>query len=158
MKLNDTTNGGDHHQTKIILENVTKSSPFYLYEIDNFVKQLRTGETLNGWLYLALLHANTTSVLPDPFLGKTGTEMALELLQSANCWTVKPLNDDTISLLNSIEQLSPIRQFYPKDLQVMQTIDWPQSLPSFACHEAYQWIVEKLILESKQIDFAFGKG
>ena len=94
-------------------------------------------------LQLALLHASTSHVLPDPFLGMTGTEMSIQLLQSGNCWSAKPLDNHGIEILSYIAKMSPKREYYPDDKQVMQTIKWPKYIYSMACHEAFYKIVEK---------------
>ena len=146
----------EHHKIDIIISTCIRTPSYYLYEIDDYLRKLRAEESINSWLYLAWLHASTSHVLPDPFLGITGTEMALELLQSGNCWSVKPLDDEAMFILNNISELSPKREFYlnPRT-QIMQKVTWPATLPSMASHEAFQWIVEKIVNDSDRLAFTF---
>ena len=119
------------------------------------MKKIRADESISAWLYLALLHASTSHVLPDPFSGVTGTEMSLQLLQSANCWSSRPYDDEAISTLRSISNLSPKRNFYPPNYKKMQIIDWPIISSTLAAHEAFQWIVKKLIDDSFRLSFTY---
>ena len=152
IKIHENTN--IHHQVDISFENISSPS-FYLYEMDMYLKKLRADESINSWFYLAWLHASTSHVFPDPFLGQTGTEMSIQLLQSSNCWSAKPLNDQGIDILNHIAELSPTRVYYPNNKQVMQNIEWPNSMHAIACHDAYYILVQKIISDSERLCFAF---
>ena len=94
--------------------------------------------------------------MPDPFLGITGTAMALQLLQSPHCWSCKPLTPESIVTLNGISQLSPVRAFYNENVTPdIQTIDWPEGLPSMAAHECYLYLAQKIIDDSNRLIMAF---
>ena len=140
----------------INLEKVSEPT-FFSYEIDNRLKRLKAGESLSAWLYLACLHGYTAQILPDPFTSLTGTEMALEILESGYCWSCKSLSEIETSILNKISGLSPQRAFYPKHERVMQSVDWPIGVPSLAAHEAFAFIAEKIQQDSKRISFAYGE-
>ena len=62
--------------------------PYFYYEVDTLLRQLRVPPGEMGAVYLALLNAATVSPLPEPFTGLTGTEMAIIILQSTHCWSL----------------------------------------------------------------------
>ena len=41
--------------------------------------------SIDAWVYLAYLHAVTSSDLPDPLTGISGKEAAMDILQSGRC-------------------------------------------------------------------------
>lgn len=43
--------------------------PYFRYDVDVRLGQLKAGETQTGWFYLAYLHAITSSFIPDPLTG-----------------------------------------------------------------------------------------
>ena len=144
----------DHHQVEINIQELN-NPPYYSYEIDYILKKLRGEESITAWLYLAFLHATSSHVLPDPFLGITGTEMSLQLLQSGNCWSTKPFDTQAIKILNSISALSPKRQYYPVNMKVMQVISWPDISSTLAAREEFKWIAQKLINDSYRLSFTY---
>lgn len=80
-------------------------------------------------LYLkAFLHACTSFVIPDPLTGRTGTEEALHFLQSAICQPWRPLEPSEFQRLADIMKLSPVRKYYPSDMQLMQQVSWDPEL------------------------------
>ena len=84
-KMKDFGVWGQHPVVKINLNQFSSPSVF-IFEVDHRLRNLRgpaSGPT--PWLYLALLHASTSHMLPDPFTGLTGTESAMRLLQSPRC-------------------------------------------------------------------------
>lgn len=68
----------------------------------------------------AMYHAYTSFVVSDPLTGRTGSEEALHCLESGYCQPWSPLNFWSLQDLNLISQLTPCREYYPKDLKVMQ--------------------------------------
>ena len=66
---------------------LVEQSPYFKYDVDTRLRQLRAPPREDAAAYLALLHAVTASPLPEPFTGLTGTEMALLILQTARCWS-----------------------------------------------------------------------
>lgn len=133
------------------------SSPsFFVFEVDHRLQNLRgpaSGPT--AWLYLALLHASTSHVLPDPFTGLTGTESAMRLLQSPRCWSCMPYKHEAISILQEIAKLSPRREWYPQHLKCMQQVKWPEALFSSTALDAFRLVVEKLMSDSERLRFLF---
>lgn len=133
------------------------SSKYFSYTFDESLQRIKADNSITAWLYLALLHASTSQILADPYLGLTGTEMALNLLQSANCWSCRPLTNESLLILQAISSLSPKRTYYPKRSRKMQTTTWPNEhiLPSICAHEAFYWLTKRIEADSNRLKFAF---
>ncbi|EXK26577.1 hypothetical protein FOMG_16823 [Fusarium oxysporum f. sp. melonis 26406] len=84
------------------------------YRIDKLLRRLVANTKLESKLFLAYVHAPTSFCLPDPFLGRTGTEEAIRLLGSASVRAPGPLSTTEHGRLQSIASLSPVRVFYPE--------------------------------------------
>lgn len=122
---------------------------FFVYHVDNECRCIKASND-PGWLYLAYLHAVTSYVLPDPFTRMTGTERALQILQSARVWSSSPYDAESISTLRLIGALTPHRSFYPRHLRLMQQIQWPDGISSIGAQDSYMTIVQKLISDSQR--------
>lgn len=99
----------------------------------------------------AQFHALTSFVLPDPLTGRTGTEEALHTLRSGYCQPWRPLNDRLESVLKVISNLSPSREYYPKDLRRLQTVTWDIHLTMNIQHDSYEEIVNEIVAKSNRI-------
>ncbi|KAI0551021.1 hypothetical protein F4679DRAFT_572663 [Xylaria curta] len=64
----------------------------------------------------------------DPLTWSTGTNSALAILRSAAIRSFPSVNQDEIALLVSIADLTPRREYYPRDLQEMETVHWSADL------------------------------
>lgn len=82
-----------------------------------------------------------------------GTEKALQILQSAYCWSSEPYDNESLKTLKRIKKLSPNHSYHPPHQTVMQKIQWPQNLPSSSSHEAYAIVVHRLSEDSKRLGF-----
>ncbi|KAI9150138.1 hypothetical protein HJFPF1_09893 [Paramyrothecium foliicola] len=78
----------------------------------------------------AMLHAYTSSLLPDSLTGRTGMEEAITWLQSGICQPWQPLTIGALDKLQTIAALIPKREYYPTDLRVMRTDHWNDKLPT----------------------------
>jgi hypothetical protein len=47
-----------------------RSPPYFAFEVDVRLKQLKAGQSRAGWAYLAYLHAVTSQATADPFTGR----------------------------------------------------------------------------------------
>lgn len=147
-----TRRGKSHVSVHIDVDSSSLRHPeFFIFQVDSKCQQIKANN-YPGWFYLAYLHAVTSCALPDPFHGMTGTERALQILQSARVWSSSPYDEESIKTLRWIAALTPIRTFYPlrKDLKVMQRIQWPDELSSTAAQDSYLPIVQKLISDSER--------
>ncbi|KAE9969172.1 hypothetical protein BLS_005470 [Venturia inaequalis] len=120
-------------------------SGFYLlYQIDTTLGRL-TGAMEPQILYqLALMHALTSSIVPDELTGLTGSEQALKILRSAQCQPHIPLPPNTRTALGAIAQLSPSREFYPPDLQSMQKVTFKPGLTLAIQRDEFRILVNSL--------------
>ncbi|KAJ7160687.1 hypothetical protein C8R43DRAFT_343093 [Mycena crocata] len=108
---------------------------YFKYEIHTDLGYLKS-TTLTAGLFKILLHAYTSHPLVDPLTGRTGTEEALSELASARSFSFVSLGGEDKILLKKIASLSPERHFYPKHLEVMETVTWGPVWPS-AQHHAF---------------------
>ncbi|PTU19910.1 hypothetical protein P175DRAFT_0516959 [Aspergillus ochraceoroseus IBT 24754] len=97
------------------------------------------------------LHAFTSYFLPDPLTNRTGIEEALACLQSGYCQPWTPLATDLVTILTSILNLTPRREYYPKDKQCQQIISWDPQLTTCIQHDAFQLIVTNIINKSQRL-------
>ncbi|KAL9633457.1 MAG: hypothetical protein Q9164_004691 [Protoblastenia rupestris] len=110
-------------------------------------------------LYLkALLHACTSFVIPDPLTGRTGTEEALQCLELGCSQPWSPLTLRPLEVLTSIAKLTPVRQYYPRDMKVMQQVFWDPHLTTTIQHDDFRPTVEAIITQSQLLStFALKK-
>ena len=97
----------------------------------------------------AYLHACTSFVLPDLLTRRTGTEEALHCLNSGYCQPWTQLNSHHFESLMSIGRLSPLREYYPRDMKVMQRIVWNQELNSTIQDDGFKPVVEAICEQSR---------
>lgn len=101
--------------------------------------------------FKAQFHAYTSSVVPDPLTGRTGTEEALHCLKSGYCQPWTPLNPNILQNLMSIANLTPEREYYPKDLKNMQNILWNPHLTTTIQHDAFRPTVQAICEKSERL-------
>ncbi|KAG1812365.1 hypothetical protein EV424DRAFT_1491608 [Suillus variegatus] len=126
----------DGHHVRVTITPEGTRMTYQLYRIDTDLCCLTGNMGLTSKLYQALLHAVTSSCLPDPLTGRTGTEEALHLLHSAACRSFMKLRPLDADLLREISSLSTKRVWYPTHLQKMQTISW-SCLTPLAQHHGF---------------------
>ena len=126
----------------------------FQYQIDATLHCLRPGADKLGKLYIAYLHALTSYNLPDPFTNLTGTEEALQLLRLNSMSLLKPASIQEDMLLTSIAALTPIREYYPSHLKVMQSVTWDSRLSMFTQHDDFFPLAERILTSgSRYADF-----
>jgi hypothetical protein len=101
-------------------------------------------------LYLkALHHAYTSSVLPDLLTSRTGIEEALHCLKSGHCQPCTPITEDPQKSLRLLAKFTPHREYYPKEIKVMQKTRWDPELPAHIQHDGFRSIVEDIRTKSE---------
>ncbi|XP_055313653.1 uncharacterized protein LOC129574965 isoform X2 [Sitodiplosis mosellana] len=121
---------------------------FYQYQVDEFCQQLKSNNSSHAsWFYLAYLHAITSHGEIEPFTGMSGTERALQILQSAFAWSSAPYEPEAIHILNEIAKLSPIRKLVDN----RQIIEWPNNIPRSSAQDSFIFIVKKLLENSQRL-------
>ncbi|SPO01443.1 uncharacterized protein DNG_04116 [Cephalotrichum gorgonifer] len=106
-------------------------------DVDTRLGRLVDNGSLESKLLICYLHALTSFCLPDPLTGRTGTEQALDILDSAAIKSFPVLSKDNVGMLKRIADLTPLRDFYPEHLQVMQSISWSSNLGFLAQHNRF---------------------
>ncbi|CAF1128844.1 unnamed protein product [Adineta ricciae] len=145
------------HQTVNVERLPSKTSlQYFVFILNDRLKVLQSTDSPTGWLYLALLHAMTTHLLPDQYTGMTGMERAFQLLNSAGCWSDEPFNSISLSILIQIAQITPIVQHYPPNLPCAVNIKWhANSVPYSAQHFGYYLLAKAILENSRQFHFMY---
>ncbi|KAF2833124.1 hypothetical protein CC86DRAFT_461565 [Ophiobolus disseminans] len=140
--------GGRLHH---VLVNINKgeSHKVYAYSLDTTLGRVVGSGEVQQSLFLALLHALTSHCLPDILTGYTGTESALNILQSAAVRSFEFLTTDNVDILHQIAALSPLRCFYPRELMEMKQIIWDVDLPSLSQHPKYRMCAEDIVRQAQ---------
>ena len=99
----------------------------------------------------AQFHAFTSFVLPDPLTGRTGTEEALHTLRSGFCQPWTPLAAIPASILRRIKNLSPMREYYPRDKRRLQTAVWDRRLTMSVQNDSYETLAQEILAKSDRI-------
>ncbi|KAG6377847.1 hypothetical protein JVT61DRAFT_14628 [Boletus reticuloceps] len=100
---------------------------YQTYRIDTELNCLTGNVSLTNKLYLACLHALTSSGYgTDPLTGKSGTEEALGLLRSASCRSTIKFSVRDAELLRLIASLCPSHSLHRhKNMQVVHWLNLP---------------------------------
>lgn len=121
----------------------------HIVKVDRTLQRLLDSQDLEGKLYLAYLHALTSHCLPDPATLCTGTEQSLRILRSKAVESFNQLSQENVAMLTKIGRLSPGRQFYPKHMRVMQSVQWNKKLPFLSQHDEFHMEVARLLCQSR---------
>ncbi|PKS12562.1 hypothetical protein jhhlp_000770 [Lomentospora prolificans] len=116
----------------------------HAYDIDERLGRLVDNGSLESKLYICYLHALSSFCLPDPLTKRTGTEQALDILDSAAVKSFPTFSQENINRLLDIAKLTPLRTYYPKHLKVMQTVSWSATLGCMAQHNGFFRAVRSL--------------
>ncbi|KAK5993505.1 hypothetical protein PT974_06937 [Cladobotryum mycophilum] len=125
------------------------------YLIDSQLRRLVDNATVQSKLFLAYIHALTSYCIPDPFLGRTGTEEALSILQSASIRSIDNLAQDSVKVLLDIASLTPRRAFYPEHLRTMQKVDWCHELSFVTQDSRFYKIVNRILDRVSVMSFLY---
>ena len=115
------------------------------YSVDEILGRLIGEGTLFSTLKQAYLHAVTSSALSDPLTSRTGTEEALSMLRESIARCSAPVSADVMAILQSISNLTPHRELYPRDLRVMQTVRWHRTLSPLSQHDDFATLAFEIV-------------
>ncbi|KAJ6555850.1 hypothetical protein B0H19DRAFT_1376856 [Mycena capillaripes] len=138
---------GHHVKVDVILSG--GELQYFKYDINTDLGFLKA-TTLTAGFFKILLHACTSHPLIDQLTGRTGTEEALSELTSSRSFSFQSLCDKDTALLKKIASLSPGRQFYPKHLEVMETVSWGVLLP-LAQHHAFHPLANSILQFAEEL-------
>ncbi|KAL8826770.1 MAG: hypothetical protein Q9191_003594 [Dirinaria sp. TL-2023a] len=125
------------HHVEIQISYPFESVRFFTYQIDSQLGRLRGHSIMLSRLYLAYLHATTSYICADPLTGRTGTEQALDMLQTELVYSSSPLDEEVAEMLRQLANLTPKREFYPVHLEVMEDVSWNRILPHYCQHDDF---------------------
>jgi hypothetical protein len=128
-----------------------------VYSLDRHLRKLRGTQDPLALLYQAYLHALTSFCLPDPFTSNTGTEEAVEILRRASLFTSTPLSKREILRLAALAALTPSREFYPRHLEVMQSVTWNANLPAYSQHDDFVLAVQAIVEHRRKCETTHGQ-
>lgn len=136
-------------QTHITVDIDTKNKPhvrYSTYAVDTILGRLVGNGSLASHLYLCYLHAVTSYCLPDPLTGKTGTEEAIQGLQTGQASSFHTLDTrgEEAELFKCIAALTPQRSYYPPNMKIMQEVIWSKLISPLAQHDAFHSIVQQI--------------
>ncbi|KAF2221649.1 hypothetical protein BDZ85DRAFT_240143 [Elsinoe ampelina] len=134
-----------HQQGIHVNISMTGLSGYGRFDIDEVMGRLKCPPEPRLLYMKALLHALTSFVTPDPLTKKTGTEEALAILTSSVAQPWAPLAEGVMGILQTIQRLSPTRQYYPADKKVLQKVSWNDRLPFHTQHDAFHLVVQKIL-------------
>ena len=127
----------------------------HAYRIDALLGRLSDDGSLQSKLFLAYLHALTSHCLPDPLILRTGTEQALQVLESAAVRSFANLSKENLATLELLGNLTPGRRYYPHDKQIMQSVGWNSQLSFMSQHGKYHTLVDEIFKQAKEMDFLY---
>lgn len=126
----------------------------HFLQIDTTLGQLNDGGALGNKLFLVYLHAITSHCLPDPLTGRTGTEEALRILNTAAVKSFDRLRKGPESLLRQIAGLSPRRFLTVLADGRVATAIWSQ-LSMLAQDDAFYVSVQAILNHARRCQFFF---
>lgn len=138
-----------HISVSIDLNSSLRSPPFHRYQVDEFLRQLKASNSnFSAWFYLAYLHAITSHGEVESLTGMSGTERALQILQSSFVWSTAPYDLEAVKVLRSIASLSPKRRMNEDNFQ---KVKWPKDLLQHSAQDTFAVIINKLIEDSQRL-------
>ncbi|XP_031636747.1 uncharacterized protein LOC116349465 [Contarinia nasturtii] len=139
---------GSHVTVNIDVDLKLRTPPWHSYQVDDVCRQLKpTSGTTSAWFYLAYLHAVTSHGQMEPFMKMSGTERALQILQSNYVWSSGPYDQETIQMLHEFERLTPRRRINAG----MLSVAWPLFIQPHSAQDSYIFIVKKLLSDSERL-------
>ena len=145
-----------HHVNVHIQLGNDESLLFSKYRLDGRLGRL-ISDDLEGHLFKTFLHAVTSFPERDKLTSRTGTEEALLSLSDHLTLTSIPFSSRARKLLESLAALSPVRQFYPVNLQTMHRDTFQKFLPVLAQRDIFFGVVENIISHNSKASFLFEK-
>ncbi|PWY86579.1 hypothetical protein BO94DRAFT_597312 [Aspergillus sclerotioniger CBS 115572] len=128
---------------------------YFRYLLDPHLQEFRGPGDMLGILYQAYMHALTGFVLADPATHRLGTAEALRILRQARLRSSLPLEKECLELLERLAALTPRRQYYPRHLRSMQSIEWNRDLGELAQHDDFQVLVQAIMGHARSFSMLY---
>lgn len=135
----------------VTVEASTNINAYASFDIDDALGRLTCPPEPALVYFKAHLHALTSFPMPDPLTGRTGTEEAVQILQSGVAQPWSPLGKEAITRLLWISNLSAAREFYPKDKRRLQNVNWNPHLSVTVQHERFETLARDLLRKSHRL-------
>lgn len=141
----------------VSVSSIDATTAIHAIRIDRLLHRLVDNGDLGCKFYTAYLHALTSFCLPDPFTYNTGTEQALNILNSSAVRSFERLSQANVNMLSSVAGLCPGRTYYPADRKVMQSVKWHGKLGFLAQHPRLRTSVQAIFDQAKQAEFYYSE-
>ncbi|KAL3476926.1 hypothetical protein BJX99DRAFT_258041 [Aspergillus californicus] len=135
-----------------VLVDIIKTGLYVKYGINNVLGRLDCPAEPRLLYAKAHFHALTSHLLPDPLTGRSGTQEALNCLESGYCKPWLSLQDGNLQYLVDIASLTPRREYYPKNKRSQQTVIWRPELTANIQHEGFQGAVDAIISHAERLE------
>ncbi|KAM3068070.1 hypothetical protein ACMFMF_009436 [Clarireedia jacksonii] len=142
---------GMHVAVRVSSDNGYRLDGYGKFRIDDVLGRLSCPPEPLLLYSKAQFHAFTSFVIPDPLTGRTGVEEALHTLRSGYCQPWTPLSEPQASILKTIQDLSPGREYYPRDKRSLQNVTWNQHLTVNIQHDSFEPLVKKILAKSDRL-------
>ena len=124
---------------------VTNNGFYARYTVNSLLGRLECACDPRLIYFKAYCHAITSSMMPDPLTGRTGTEEALHCLSAGNAQPWGPLDAESYRMLLSISAITPSRSYYPNDMKVLQKVVWKATLVPGVQHDDFRPIIDQIL-------------
>jgi hypothetical protein len=121
------------------------------FVIDDILRRLSCPPEPRLLFTKALCHAITSFCLPDVLTGRTGTEEAFTILGSSVAQPWIPLGPAAQVILQTLQALSPRREYYPPEIKRLQQVVWSNHLTMTIQHDGYEPLIRDITLRSNQL-------
>jgi hypothetical protein len=138
---------GWHVHVKIDPEHVAGKQ---VYHIDQEIGHLKAYGDLKHQLFLAYLHALTSTCVADPLTNCTGTERAISILKSGALQSFTKLTAEDIQLYKLVARLAAGRSSYPITDKSMQIVTWDDDLSFLSQCEDFYLIVKDMFRKATE--------
>ncbi|PPQ73450.1 hypothetical protein CVT26_010200 [Gymnopilus dilepis] len=132
------------NHVRVTIDTITTFNPrvlWFKYDLDNDLGILDGSVGLTSRLYRIYLHALCSHTLPDPLTRQRGTDHALQELSAASSFSFQEVDETDLRLLQLMQKLTPLRQYYPRHKRSMQTTQWSSKLPFLSQHGNFETAV-----------------
>ena len=133
---------------RLIQINDHLSPPYFTFSLNKNLRRIEAPQSQEAWFYLAHLHAVTSLIYRDQFTGMTGTEQAIHILNLKICKSFNPYSELAQIRLKKILKLSPTRSFNPPHLKEVESVEWPEILPSIIASDVFALLATQLLDDS----------